>query len=102
MPSTHLPFETFDAGSNGGFLTFELSDETRALPLLGLQGLVLRDREQLIVLEFAKLNAEIAGQNLGELFRLLAATKVKVLRVGAAEGCRIKTLRLLDESRGHE
>ena len=98
MASTPLPFETFDAGTNGGFITFELADETRALPLLSLQGLVLRDKSQLIVMEFAKLNAEIAGYNLAELYGLLTACKIKVLRVGSADGSKINALRLLDGS----
>jgi hypothetical protein len=95
---TPLPFETFEVGTNGGFITFELADETRALPLLSLQGLTLRDRAQLIVMQFAKLNAEIAGSKLGELFGLLVAGKIKVLRVGKTEDCQITALRLLDGS----
>ncbi len=87
------PYALFE-GNAGGFLIVEFPKSKIALPYMALRQITHSQEPERIVLEFTEQNVEVHGKGLGQLFELLAALRVKALRVGAEEkgGCKIEKL----------
>jgi hypothetical protein len=95
-PDSSPPYSLFE-GNAGGFLTVELAQNRIALPYLALRRITHYGEPERIVMEFAEQNIEVHGRGLIQLFDLLAAVRVKALRVGCEEkGCKIEKLAALD------
>lgn len=87
-PVSRAPYDLHVHGS-GAFITFEIGDAV-ALPLLSLSKAILRgERSAEIVLSFAELQLVIEGSGLELLFEHLLSGRVKSIRAGEYEACRV-------------
>ncbi|PTY00142.1 hypothetical protein [Opitutus sp. ER46] len=94
---TRPPFDLHVHGS-GAFITFEIGDAV-ALPLLSLSKAILRgERSAEIVLSFAELQLVIEGSGLEPLFEHLLSGRVKSIRAGVYEACRVDKITAHDSA----
>lgn len=92
-PNSSLPYELY-AHSHGAFVCFE-QGETVALPLLALAKATLRGADDsFLALDFGSALVEVEGRRLGELLAQLLLGRVRVIRCGQNEECRVERIQL--------
>ncbi len=91
--NTNSPYSIFETGQGGAFLTFDLDAERVALPYLSLNKLIF-GRGDRITLEFTDAQVDILGEEMAELFTLLARAKVEMVRQGSHAKTTVREIRL--------
>lgn len=82
----------------GGFVTFETGETLLALQLIALEKATLEGvGGRLMKLEFTNRRVDVSGSGLREMFEHLVAGRVKVIRVGKHEDCRVERIELFEE-----
>lgn len=86
----------YELHAHGGFTVFE-AGEAIALPLLQLNRATLRGTNgQRMLLEYPAAEVVIEGDGLVELFSHLLAGRVKAIRRGVHDGCRVGAVQVLE------
>ncbi len=93
--SSETPFE-ISVGGTSGFVAFELGPDRLALPLISIQRVTLTG-DKSISITWDSCLIRIEGSGLSALYELLIDLRVKTVRCGVHERCRVVGIRHFDE-----